>query len=413
MTLGITQITPILKELYNEQVVEDMVYKKNPFFAMVKKNEEFLGKNYPVPIKIGNVQGRSATFGVAQAGGIATSTIFAEFMVTRVANYSQARIGNEAMLASGGDKGSFVRGLKAEMDSAIDQLARDISIGMYRSGNAEVGRVGSFATNTLTLAQTAEIVNFEVGQRYDVSATLTGALRARGTSNNPLIVTGINRSTGVLTFGFNTADGTNGIPAIAGSDFLFPAGDHVAGQLTKIAGLAAWLPVDGVTATPFFTVNRTIDATRLGGVSVVGTAAATISEALFNASVAIAREGGAPDTCFLNFSNFNALIQSLSSSVVREDVQVGTIGFGSIVIDGPAGKINVIADMNCPPGVAYLLQLDTWELASLGKAVELFKGDSLDMIRVPDSDALELRVNSYANLICTAPGFNGLVTLPL
>jgi hypothetical protein len=59
----------------------------------------------------------------------------------------------------------------------------------------------------------------------EVSATETGASRAYGSSTNGLIVTGVNRTTGVLTFGFNVTDATNGIPAAA-ADYIFVRGDH-------------------------------------------------------------------------------------------------------------------------------------------------------------------------------------------
>lgn len=60
-----------LKELYtdNSDYLKDMVYKENPFFALVPKNESpdgFAGKYIPVPIEFANPMGRSHTFSNAQ-----------------------------------------------------------------------------------------------------------------------------------------------------------------------------------------------------------------------------------------------------------------------------------------------------------------------------------------------------------
>lgn len=82
------------------------------------------------------------------------------------------------------------------------------------------------------------------------------------------------------------------------------------------------------------------------------------------------------------------------------------------MLSGPNGPMKVIPDQNCPAGYAFLLQMDTWKLKSLGEAVRLFDGDGLTMIRDPNGDNLLIRCFSYAQLSCRAPGWNGVVTLP-
>jgi len=82
------------------------------------------------------------------------------------------------------------------------------------------------------------------------------------------------------------------------------------------------------------------------------------------------------------------------------------------MLNGPNGPMKVIPDQNCPAGSAFLLQIDTWKLKSLGEAVRLFDGDGLTMIRDPNGDNLLIRCFSYAQLSCRAPGWNGVITLP-
>jgi len=59
------------KELYvdDKDYMKNIVYAKNPWLAMIPKNESpdgFAGKYIPVPLEYGNPQGRSHTFANAQ-----------------------------------------------------------------------------------------------------------------------------------------------------------------------------------------------------------------------------------------------------------------------------------------------------------------------------------------------------------
>jgi hypothetical protein len=66
----------------------------------------------------------------------------------------------------------------------------------------------------------------------------------------------------------------------------------------------------------------------------------------------------------------------------------------------------------CQAATGWLLQMNTWTLQSLGDAPQIFRyGDGLEMLRVYNADAAELRCGYYANLACNAPGWNSQVTL--
>jgi hypothetical protein len=57
--------------------------------------------------------------------------------------------------------------------------------------------------------------------------------------------------------------------------------------------------------------------------------------------------------------------------------------------------------------------MDVWKLRSLGRAphVLTYGMEGLEGIRVGNADALEVRIGYYANLICSAPGWNAVITL--
>lgn len=416
MALDMTTFDAALKDYYTDDVVQNMVYKKNPFLALVPKMKEFFGRRLPIPIIYGSPQGRSATFTRAQTRGALENTRVEAFDLTRVKDYGIATIDNETMEASKNDAGAFLKAATTEIDGIINSLTRSLAIAQYKAGFGAIGSIATsaFGVTTLTLNQIEDITNFEVGMELDLATTESASvLKAYGSSNNGLIVTGVNRSAGTLTFGFNVNDATNGIPTIAQNDFIFVRGDRqnsATPARTKIAGLDAWLPFTAPGSTSYFGVDRTVDITRLSGQRLDGTAM-PIEEALITLAVLIAREGGAPDHCFINYSKYADLEKALGSKVQYVDLKMGDIGFRGIRVNGPNGEINIIPDQNCPLNRGYMLQLDTWQHCSLGDPVRVIDTDGLKMLRQAGADGVEVRYGYYANLGCSAPGWNGVVAL--
>jgi hypothetical protein len=407
-SLDMSSFEGALKQHYTNEKIENMVYKDNPFLAMISKYEDFGGVNLKLPIKYGIPQGRSATFADAKAN--ATASQYDAFLLTRVKNYCIAYIDNETLEASKGNANAFIEAATHEIDGAIESVSRSLAIGLYGDGSGSIGIVGTLATSTstsFTLATIEDVVNFEVGMSLVTANAATGA----ETNGVTPTVTAVNRDTGVISL-----SGTTGFNAAVGSDFVFPEGDLSASAGTAnakmLSGLNAWVPASAPSATEsFFGVDRSADATRLGGIR-FDASSLPLEEGLIGAASRVAREGGKPDVCFMNYSNFADLEKALGSKVSYVDVKVNPqIGFRGILIHGPRGPIKVIPDQNCPNNAAFMVQLDMWKLYSLGKAPKLLDSDGLKFLRDSDSDAVEVRVGYYAQLGCRAPGFNARVKL--
>jgi hypothetical protein len=73
--------------------------------------------------------------------------------------------------------------------------------------------------------------------------------------------------------------------------------------------------------------------------------------------------------------------------------------------------IKVIPDQNCPVGVAYLLQMDTWTLRSIGEVPRIIDIDGQKVRAESGSDSFTVRVGFYGNLSCSAPGYNVRIAL--
>ena len=387
-----TTFAAALKQYYTDEKIENMVYKDNPFLAMISKYEDFGGENLKLPVKYGIPMGRSATF--ADAVSNKTASQLKAFLLTRKADYAIASIANETIEASKGNANAFIEAATFEIDGAIEAATRSLAVSLYGDGSGSIGVVGALATttasnDTVTLATIQDITNFEVGMQLNF-----------GTATANKKIDSINRDTGV--FILDAASGATTTEAI------YVDGD----KDNMLTGLGGWLPSSAPGSTDsFFGVNRSSDSTRLGGIRFDGSSL-PLEEALIGAAARVAREGGKPDVCFINYNNFGDLEKALGSKVSYVDVKVNPeIGFRGILIHGPRGPIKVVPDQNCPNGVAYMLQMDVWKLYSLGKAPKILDSDGLKFLRESTADAVEARIGYYAQLGCRAPGFNVRVAL--
>lgn len=401
---SLTAIDAALKELYSGQAIENLVYQDNPFLAMVPKFTEFVGRNYPQPIISGVPAGRSAAFASAQT--YQSQSQVNSFLLTRVSDYAVASISNEAFLASKSDKGAFLEGLKLTVDGAFRAITNSLAVSLFRSGTGTIGVITD-SGGTETLATPADIVNFEINMPLEVSASDGGAIIASSVIG---YVVAVNRSAGTFDVSL-TLGGAKGTPTNwSGTMYVRVTGDRNA----KVSGLQAWLPKTAPTSTAFFGVDRSVDTVRLGGVRYDGSAQ-NPEEALIDGSQLIAREGGRPETAVVSYASFSALEKSLGSKVQYVDAKSpANIAFRGIAVNGANTTIKVFPDRSCPAQTAYLLTMDTWKLRSLGDAPQILKyEDGLMTLRSASADSLEVRCGYYAQLGCSAPGWNGVISMPV
>jgi hypothetical protein len=401
-----TAITPYLKELYPDGPPAELVFKKCPTLALLEKDEDFEGESYELPLTFGDPQGRSAT--AATASAVQTAGKYTKFQLTTVNDYHWVTIDGDVIDATRSNKGAFIRALKQGMDGGFRQISRSLHHAIFRNGGGALAQIDYVATAlTFTLKNPSDNVHFEVGMTLQASATdgTSGAVRV-----GSQVITAINRQTGVIT---GAAAWDTAITGFADEDFVFASGDFG----IKIKGFDAWLPSAAPGATLFFGVDRSVDTQRLGGVRYDGSAQ-TIEEASIDGAERVAEAGGSPDCFIVHPRQFANLAKLLGSKVQygRKDTAVkmatgATLGFRTIVIDGPTGPIDVVADYNCQPTVGWMKQLDTWMLVSMGGVPKVFDYDGLASLRTA-GDALEIRTLYRAQIGCSAPGYNGRITLP-
>lgn len=400
-----SQMAHLLKRMYSQQRVFNLVYDNNPFLAMCPK-AQFKGAAEAITVRYAdNVGGRSAAFATAQAQ--ISPHKGEQFLLTTVKDYQLYALEFEAILAGRDNAATLLGTLDTEVSSAIHNASRSLAIAMYGSGT---GRIGVIATagisgDVITLATTQDITNFEVGQVLVADqGTDGGALRDSGDS---MTVTAVDRSLGKIT-----VNAVANISGLAAADGLYMKGDAKNNSTAvRLSGLEAWNPASAPGATSFFGVDRSVDTDRLGGVR-IDISALNPEEGVITAMHEMARRGAKPSHLFLNFTDSKNVQLALGSKVDTEYATVGDVGFSRIRILGPTGDLMIQPDVNAPSGVGRLLQLDTWKLYHRGELLNLQDLDGAKQSRIYNEDAYEGRISFYGQMGCHAPGFNARLVMP-
>jgi hypothetical protein len=388
-----------LKEHYDDQKVENLAYDDNPVLAMMPKKKDATGKYIPIPVVYEVSQGSSHNFAIAQANQ--SPGLIAEFMLTLKPDHALATLTNQAMEASADNAGAFLDFSTLFVDLAIQGAANRFATELFRAGTGTRGGISAIAGGVITLTNAADVVQFGINQTLQAAAVDGGAPRAALG-----YVTGRNVMAGTITVSAISQGGPAGSPALwAANDVLLVQGD----SNTSFRGFGAWLPMTAPGAFDnFYGVNRSIDS-RLYGLAYGMGAQQPVEEAIIDAAMIVRREKGKPRHLFFNYGTESALLKALGTR--REYCDWGSedaeIGFRGVKIQGPAGPIECFADRNCPAATGFLVQLPSWKIYSLGDVPKIFRyGDGLEMLRLANADASEVRVGEYAEIGCNAPGWN-------
>lgn len=423
--LDVSTATNIIKYLYPDYTVPRELRKTNPFFAMLAKKTNFVGKSVEVPLTINTTQGGSALFSAAKSSNelsTSYSDTYKTFTLTRKTDYSLATISGEAMKAAVMDEGAMVDLFQDTIDLAMMTAMRSIARNLFRDGCAWAGKVGSISGSVVTLSTPSDAFNFDLGERVSLfsSSSFLMDTAVNNTDTVPYLITAVDRKAGTITLSSSTGVSANQYIARFGDRTLATSDATVFTNSRVVTGVSQWLAgsqtgaVTGANAgaqfqASIYGVTRTSDKTSLAGNSLDCTGAAP-DEAIIQLASDINAEGGRPDHCFMNPRDFASLVKFLGSRTVYDravSIEDAEIGFQAVTLMGDAGPVKCVSDINVPQSQIFALQLDSWDLFSLNAAPHILDYDNQQILRVSDDDAYQIRIGSYANLRCRAPAFNG------
>ena len=411
MVMDFSAYDAVLKDYYTREKVNELSFADQPLFGMVSKRMAG-GRRWIQPIEFNHPGGASASFALAMANE--TSSNFEDFQMTQRQQYQRVLVKHDVLLASRNKDEAFQPAFK-EFDRGFKGLGEKIGKRLYRRNTGAIAQLANSTatTTTLTLADKADVFNFQIGMRLKASATNGGA-----TYTGVATVSGVDDEGGTVTISQNL-DAAFTAPAT--TCFLYQEGDEQnGGTALCYSGLEDWLPVtDRSTrlAASFNGVTRSTSATKLGGVYLNATAMA-LDEMLIKLVSKVNKHEGKTDTILMNpetLGDLQLLENSKRFSIRDISVNVKTdagavIGYTGFAANVSGRAVKIIPDRNCPSNRTYALQLDTWTLWHLGDLPGFF-GElmGLPMLKPAETtDSVESRLYGYGDLGCSAPGWNGV-----
>lgn len=390
-----TNFAAFLKEIVKAH--EDTTYEPSPALALMSKDENFYGESMRLPLKIGDVQGGSATFAEAQSGASGSSSVERAFSLTHCELFSLAQLSGSVIRRS--EKEAILKALDTEVESAMNTLACDLSHQLYRNGYGSRGAIAGVSGSTFQCANADDVMHIKKGMRLVFSESEAGHVLRSATVRT---VTAVDEETNTVTL-----DGTMaGVSAVNG-DHVFRSGDRENSATPArlvYSGVKAWIP-SSVSATTFFGVDRTVDRVRLAG-RYWAAAATPPEEVLIDGLRKLRRVGGKASHAFVPTAFFAALTKQLQSrgTLPLVDVKVTPrVGFRGIDLVGAGGSVTVLDDIYCPPDMVWLTNIADWSTATAGKMVRLADEDGLKVSRSGTADTFEARFVSEGNFACRNP----------
>lgn len=398
--------------------------RKHVLLSKLQKDGNAYGEYIVIPVTVDNPAGRSGTIAdlLNTTGGPISPTVSRKFNVPLAKDYAATWIDELTMRKAANDRGSFVDARKFEIDGLLRQLGNSLSHSLYRAGDGTVGRgdgAYSVAGNVITLLTRADSKFFYLGMPLDFVANSGGAPSgaARVVATQRAVVTKIDEDGGTITAALDvtgaavSALSTN-YTSVANTDWIAPMGDYNQNFATtgaiKVKGLAAWIPLTAPTGGDnFYGVDRSIYPTRLAG-SRLNDPTAPAEDSIMALGEILHERGANPDIVLVSPRQFTKISRRKNAQVIFEGAGgQATHGFMTFMIATSAGMLPVYADPDCPEDRGYILSLGTWKIKHLGLP-EIVTTDGLNALRRPALDQIEIRCRYYAQLVCYAPGENGV-----
>ena len=125
----------------------------------------------------------------------------------------------------------------------------------------------------------------------------------------------------------------------------------------------------------------------------------------------IRKNGGDPDIGFCSHETFTAIVNDLGTNVQYKDSGNAAIGVSGIEVRTSGGVVDMYPDPDCPANRMYVLTKNSWYLHHLNGFPQIVSTDGKVAQRQASIDGIEIRCRYYAQLVCKAPGHNGVAAV--
>ncbi len=405
MAFDITAATPVLKQYYTPKKVESLVLQ-SPLLAIMPKDTNGAGVSYVGAIRSAITSAVSFTDTTAFTS--AGASVYKQWVCPWRSGYARALVSGEVLDKTGNDRGAFVKAVVSETEGAYDAIGQQIGAALWHNGGGSIGKLDGSTTVTglvQTLANPSDAINFRVGQVIRSSATdgTSGSIKV-----GSVTLTAVDLFTGVLTASGNW---DAGITSPVNTDYLFPDGDFG----LAFQGIPAWIVPGSLRSatlgTAFNGVTRSSDPVRLAGVPYQGLGGPK-KESMIQLGMMLHRLKSKPSHFFLNDLDFADVAKDLTTNtrIVTETAYKNPqIGFSAIEYAAPFGTIKIMTDPFLSQGTAYMLDMSTWLMPSMGQIPKVDFLDKMSWLRTAGADSYEFRTLYRCATYCSNPAKNGVL----
>ena len=109
----------------------------------------------------------------------------------------------------------------------------------------------------------------------------------------------------------------------------------------------------------------------------------------------------------MSYGQFNALAKELGSKAQLVNVSLNAqVGYEGIKIAGATGPVICMPDRACPSNTICGMNMETWEMLSIGSAVHVWDMDGKVWLRTPSDSGMQIRFHSLVEMLCKDPRQN-------
>jgi hypothetical protein len=386
---NLTTAAYIYRRILGGDKVPSQAKRKHPLFSALSRKGGFVGESFSYGINYGNPQGVGGT--LSDANDAISGGSGVQMRALRRAKFGIFTASGEAMAAST-SPGALVELLKKVADGTIDEVGDRMAFDVYGDGTGVRGRIASINGNELTLSNPGDVRNFKKDMLLVGDDVATGASPNVGSTR----VTAVNRQGGKVTVASVAAAN------LIANDYLFAKGDPG----TCIEGLESINPETAPTGGDSHRgVDRSVDVELLAGTRVID-ASVNTEDNIIEAATQVYDLGGRQDRAYVNPVAFTQMARRRGAQIqYTQGGGTAKINFQFIVIETPAGSLQVFADPDARPTRGRGMLLESIYIKHLDPYPHIIRDDGQTTLRqsASDGDGVEGRVRGWGNLISEEP----------
>jgi hypothetical protein len=388
---SIEEVEYLYKSWWTTRRLMNSAERDHPRFKRLRKIAGFPGANGKYPVQYGHPQGIGGTYAGAKA--TATGSKGIQFEAGRKTKRGVITLDGESIDAAADKDGGIADLVRTETTGIIYGLGESFAFDAYRDGTGLRGVVADITGNVVTLETPSDARNFPIGMTAIADNNANGLSPIAGSG----VVKSLNPQAGQVEF--EDIATFTGVLAVGHNLFRYDDPGSCMEGLAVCTPLVAPTPGDS-----FRGQDRSRHVELLAGCRIDNTAL-TVEDAIMQAAVACGINRKKLTHVWVNPDPFHNMTRRAGAQVIYKAGGKLEQGFETAVIVTAYGALEVVADPDCQPDIAWGTNEEEEEIRYLGKGLPfIVAGKNGDILHDADNDGIEVRLRGPCNYFQWTPG---------